>query len=150
MTVDFTLKRVPAVSVATITRVGPWKSDNLRAEFRELTRWATKQGLRTGRWIFYERARNRWDACLQVRGHPRAEGRIRLRRLPAVDVAAVRFDPELVSSRIVYHGLRDWTRWRKRSGEIKAVLAVREVYPGDPWGVADAWSRCEVQFLVRR
>ncbi|HZY69376.1 MAG TPA: GyrI-like domain-containing protein [Thermoplasmata archaeon] len=150
MTVDFSWKNAPSYRVAAIVRVGPWKEDNLRPEFGELSRWAARQGLRTGRWIFFERNHHRWEACLEVKGRGREEGRIRLKTLPPARAASILFDPEQVSSRIVYHGLIDWTRQRKRDGTIKAVTQIREIYPGDPWKDPKAWSRCEVQFLVRR
>jgi hypothetical protein len=149
MTVDFAWGRAPAFRVASITRVGPWKPDNLRAEFRELTSWAKAQHARTGRWIFYERTPLRWEACLEVRGKPTPAGRIRLKTLPAVRVVRVVFDPDHLSSRIVYHGLHDWTRWRKKEGKIRGVSATREIYSGDPWTDAKAWAHCEVQFVVR-
>lgn len=150
LTVDFVLKRAPGVRVASIVRIGPWKEDNLRTEFGELVRWAARQKLRTGRWIFFERGRSRWEACLEVRGNAPAEGRIRLKSLPATAVASVMFDPDQVSSRVVYHGLSDWTRARRRDGTIRSVLAIREVYSGDPWREKSAWAHCEVQFVVRR
>lgn len=149
MVVDFALGKAPRYRVGSITRVGPWKEDNLRTEFGELTRWARRQGLRTGRWIFVERGRHRWEACLEVRGHAHEEGRIRLKTLSAARIARIVFDPDAVSSRIVYHGLIDWTRARRRAGEIRAVTGVREVYSGDPWRDSVAWKRCEVQFVVR-
>ena len=148
--VDFEWKDAPSYRVGSIVRVGPWREDNLRAEFKELMKWAKRQGVRTGNWIFFERNRNRWEACLQVRGQCRADGRIRLKILPPVRAARIVFDPERVSSRIIYHGLIDWTRERKKSGEIRDVTAIREIYPGDPWKYKSAWSHCEVQFLVRR
>lgn len=147
--VDFGWKNEPSHRVAAIIRVGPWKEDNLRTEFGELTRWAERQGLRTGRWIFSHRANDRWEACLEYRGKAQAEGRIRLKTLPATRVARVVFDPDRISSRVIYHGLDDWTRWRKRDGTITAVTGSREVYGGDPWKDKRAWARCEVQFLVR-
>lgn len=150
MVVDFVLKRVPRLRVASITRVGPWREDNLRREFRELTQWAQRRRLRTGRWILHERGQNRWEACLEYRGRGQAEGRIRLKVLPATSVASVTFDPEKVSARIVYHGLRDWTRWRRKDHTIRSVVAMREVYRGDPWTSKDAWAHCEVQFVVKR
>jgi effector-binding domain-containing protein len=150
MVVDFELKAVPSYRVASITRVGPWKEENLKEEFRELKRWARRHRLRTGAWIFLERAPRRWEACLEIRGRATAEGRIRLSTLPATHAASLVFDPELLSSRVAYHGLRDWTRWRRKDGEIRAVTAIREVYRGDPWTDRSAWKRCEVQFLIRR
>jgi DNA gyrase inhibitor GyrI len=149
MVVEFRIKSVPKFRVASITRVGPWRRDNLRTEFRELTSWAQKRHVRTGKWIFLERSAHRWDACLQIFGKAQPEGRIRLKMLPATTAATVVFDPDQVSSSVVYHGLRDWTHWRKKDGTIKGVSATREIYQGDPWSDKDAWSHCEVQFLVR-
>jgi len=149
MVVDFALKRSPGFRVASIVRVGPWKEDNLRTEFGELVRWARRRGLRTGRWIFFERGRSRWEACLEIKGTAEPEGRIRLKTLPPATVARIVFDPDQTSSRVVYHALSDWTRWRKKDGTIRSVLSVREVYTGDPWRDKKAWAHCEVQFLVR-
>ena len=150
MTVDFGLKKAPRMNVASIVRIGSWKPDNLRTEFRELTRWAERRRIRTGRWIFIERDPHRWEACLEIARPAAPDGRIRLRNLPASPVAYVVFDPDQVSSRIVYHGLNDWVRWRKREGQIRHVGPVREVYSADPWSNPEAWKRCEVQFLLRR
>jgi effector-binding domain-containing protein len=150
MVVDFAFKNVPSYRVASITRVGPWKEDNLRTEFGELTRWAKRRGLRTGRWIFIHKDGDRWEACLEVKGRAEEEGRIRLKTLHPTRVAFVVFDPDQVSSRVVYHGLQDWTRWRRKDGDIRAVTGSREVYSGDPWKDRSAWRHCEVQFLVRK
>lgn len=150
MVVDFALKKTPSYRVASIVRVGSWKENNLRAEFQELTAWAKRARVRTGHWIFFERDNDRWEACLEIRGKANPEGRIRLKTLPGVDVARVVFDPDAVSSRLVYHGLADWTRWRKKYGEIKEVTATRELYAGDPWKDSEAWKHCEVQFVVRK
>jgi len=148
--VDFGWKNEASHRVASILRIGPWKEDNLRIEFGELARWAQRQGLLTGRWIFYHRGNDRWEACLEYRGKARAEGRIRLKMLPAARVARVIFNPDRVSSRLVYHGLHDWLRCRRRDGTIRWVGGSREMYPADPWKDKRAWAHCEVQFLVRR
>jgi DNA gyrase inhibitor GyrI len=150
MVVDFSIKRAPSFRVASIVRVGPWKEDNLRTEFGELVRWAKRQGIRTRRWIFLERGNDRWEACLEFAGRAVPDGRIRLKTLPATSVASVTFDPDKISPRIVYHGLSDWTRWRKKDHTIKSVSSVREVYTGDPWKDRSAWAHCEVQFVVRK
>jgi hypothetical protein len=149
---DFALKKSPAYRVASIVRIGQWKEDNLRPEFRELVRWARKNRLRTGRWIFLDARpdHRRWEACLEIRGSARPEGRIRIRTLPTTWVARVTFDPTVVSSRLVYHGLNDWTRWRRKYKEIRSVTAVRELYSGDPWRSKEAWTNCVVEFLVRK
>jgi len=150
MKVDLSLRRSPAYRVASIVRIGPWKEENLRAEFQELVRWARRQGVRTGRWIFFERGSDHWEACLEIRGSARPEGRVRLKTLPATWTATITFDPDRLSSRIVYHALNDWVRRRRRAGGIRSARGVREVYPGDPWNDRSAWSLCRVEFLVRR
>lgn len=150
MPVDFELRRVPAIPVAVIRRSGPWRVDHLRAEFRELTAWARRQGLASGRWIFSHSRDDRWEACLEVRGTRKAAGRIRLTTLPATWVARCVFDPDMIADRVIYHGLSDWTRERRRAKEIRSIGGSREVYVGDPWSDARAWAHCEVQFLVRR
>ena len=150
MPVDFELTRSPSYRVAAIARTGPWKEGLLRAEFRELTAWAKKQGVRTGRWIFRHPGDDRWEACLEFRGRATPTGRIRVKTLPSTYVARCVFDPDAVADRVIYHGLSDWTRWRKRQREIRAVGGSREVYSGDPWSDAKAWAQCEVQFIVRK
>ncbi len=159
MVVDFELKRVPSRTVASLQYIGPWREDHLHKEFKQLVAWAKENKVRTGRWIFreldgpYSRrpdGKRRWEACLELKGKARPEGRIRIKKLPAQTVARVVFNPEEVSARVVYHGLSDWLRWRKKDGEISGFGPTREVYDGDPWTNARAWTRAEVQFLVRR
>ena len=150
MAVDFELRKAPSYRVASLSRTGPWREDNLRREFRELVEWAKKQGVQTGRWIFWHRGDQRWEACLEFKGSAQATGRIRLKTLPATYVARVIFDPDAIADRVIYHGLSDWTRWRRRYKEIKSVGGSREVYSGDPWSDPHAWANCEVQFLVRK
>jgi hypothetical protein len=148
--VDFVLERVPRRRIASILRIGPWKEDHLREEFGELLRWATKSAVPTGRWIFLDLGAHRWEAGLEIHGDARPTGRVRRRTLPGTWVARVRFDPDRLAPRLVYHGLREWTRARRRDGTIRSVGSVREVYPGDPWKDPSAWASCEVQFVVRR
>ena len=150
MVVDFELRKAPSYRVAAIVRVGPWKEDNLRSEFRELTAWAKQQRVPTGRWIFYHKGDHRWEACLEIKGRAEATGRIRLKTLPATYVARCIFDPDAIADRVIYHGLSDWTRWRRRYKEIRSVGGSREIYSADPWSDARAWANCEVQFLVRK
>lgn len=159
MVVDFEVRRTPGYTVASILKIGPYREDNLRAEFSELVSWATRNGLRTGKWIMYEhdgpksrRSENerRWEACLEVRGKAKPEGRIRLKRLPAQTVASVVFNPKVVSARIVYHALGDWIWWRLKFKDFKRAGPTREVYEGDPWTSAKAWSKVDVQVLVEK
>ncbi len=128
MTVDFAFKHTPAFRVGSLERKGPWKNDNLRAEFSQLTRWAKAQKLGTG--------------------HP--SGRIHVKTLPASTAASIVFDPEAVAPRVIYHGMVDWLRSRRQDGKVGRVRGVREVYSADPWTQPKAWASAEVQFLVRR
>src|SRR6059036_2165415 len=114
MVIDFEVTRTPSYTVASILKIGPYREDNLRSEFEELVSWAKKHRVRTGKWIMYEHDgpnsrrpgnQRRWEACLEIRGKAKAEGRIRIKKLPAQTVAHVVFNPNVVSSRIVYHGL---------------------------------------------
>jgi effector-binding domain-containing protein len=150
MVVDFKIKRAPAYRVASISWKGPWNERRIRAQFDRVAKWARKSGLRTGKWIFREPGTRAWEVSIEVRGAARPEGPIRLRTLPASAVACVVFDPDVVSPAVVYHGVTDWLRWRKRDKTIRAVGSYREVYDGDPWRQPKAWARTEVQVVVRK
>jgi effector-binding domain-containing protein len=150
MTVDFSFAKAPAMRLATVAWKGPWNEAKIRAKFRQIETWARAQGLRTGRWVFSEPGDRRWTAGIEVRGRAKSGGGIRLKTLPAATVARVVFDPEVVSPRVVYHGLSDWLRWRRRDHTIRSVGASREVYSADPWQVARAWKNTEVQYVVRK
>ncbi len=89
------------------------------------------------------------DRCRRQRRGPGPRGAVHLRTLPATRVASVVFDPEVVSPAVVYHGLTDWLRWRKKDKKIQRVVSYREVYRGNPWKDKSAYSRTDVQFVVR-
>lgn len=150
MTVDFALKRMPALRVATIRWTGPWSDRKIRSQFDRIVSWARTHRLRTGRWVFREPAERTWEVGIEVRGNARPPAPIRRKTYPATSVASVVFDPEAVSPEVVYHALHDWLRWRKRDKTVRSVREYREVYPGDPWRDRRAWSRTDVQFVVRR
>jgi effector-binding domain-containing protein len=150
MTVDFGWGRTPKLRVATIAWTGPWNERKIRSQFERLARWAKAERVATGRWIFREPGDRRWEVGLELKGAAHGSAGVRTKTLPAATVARVVFDPEVVSPRIVYHGLNDWLKWRKKEKEIRAVLGSREVYSGNPWTDAKAWARTEVQFLVRK
>ncbi len=147
--VDFELVRVPRLRVATIGWSGPWNERKIRAQFARIVGWSKTARVRTGRWVFREPGPGRWQVGLEVSGTVRGSGGIRVRTLPATTVGRVVFDPNQVEPRVVYHGLSDWLRWRKREKKIRAVVSAREIYPDDPWTNARAWARTEVQFVVR-
>jgi len=150
MTVDFVLKKVPAIRLATIRWKGPYNEGQIRKRFEEVQKWAVARRLRTGRWVFREPGTRTWDTGIEVFGKARSAGRVRVRTVPATTVASVSFDPDVVSPRLVYHGLSDWLRWRKKAREIRSVVSTREVYPGNPWKDPKAWAHTEVQFVVRK
>ncbi len=154
MVVDFVVKRTPAYIVASIKRIGPWRNDMWRKELSQLEKWAKKKKLRTGKYLLYELDgvgnRRRWETCIEIKGRARSEGRVKVKKLSAGTVVSVRFNPEKVSPRLVYHGLGDWVKWRLKDKTFKKVGASREVYSGNPWKKPWAWARTEIQMLVKR
>ncbi|MGA7860513.1 MAG: GyrI-like domain-containing protein [Thermoplasmata archaeon] len=150
MTVDFGYKRAPSFRVATLSRTGAWDEKKLRGQFKTLVEWARKNHLRTGHWLFFEPDMRTFIAGVEVRGKAKGSGRIRLRTVPASTVASVIFDPDVVSPRVVYHGLNDWLRWQKKEKAIKKALSYREVYSGDPWSGPKVWAHTEIQVVVKK
>jgi effector-binding domain-containing protein len=150
MTVDFAFKKSPALRVAYVAWTGPWNERRIRSEFGRVQAWARSRGYRTGRWVFREPGARRWEAGIEVRGASvRSSPPVRVKTLPAARVAFAVFDPEVVSPPVIYHGLNDWLRWRKKEKKIRSVASSREVYSGDPWTQKAAWAKTEVQFVVR-
>lgn len=150
MVVDFALKRVPGFRAVTARWTGAWSDRRIRSEFEKLDRWCRSKKLRTGDWYFYEPGARRWMVAIEVRGKARGEGSAHVRSFPTCDVAQVTFDPEVVSPRVVYHGLNDWLRWRRKDRTIKSVGAYREKYGGNPWSDRRAWSATTIQVVVRK
>ena len=149
MTVDFKFKKAPAFRVATYTWTSDWSDKRTRKEFEKVARWAKAQGVRTGKWVFLSAGEGKFTVAVELKGKGRGEGDIHVKTLPASRVASVEFDPDVVSPRVVYHGLTDWLKWRRKQKEIASVGAYREVYDGNPWTDAKAWSRTDVQVVVR-
>lgn len=150
MTVDFVMKKSPGLRIGAIRWTGPYSEREIRRRFEEVAAWARTQRLRTGRWVFREPGARTWETGIEFRGTAHPAGKVKLRTLRAATVASVVFDPEVVSPRVVYHGLSDWLRWRRKEKEIRSVVSTRELYDGNPWKDARAWSRTEVQFIVRK
>ncbi len=150
MTIDFAWERTPRRTVVAYRWKGPWSDRRIRREFERIANWARSAGHRTGAWIFLEPAERTWEVAVEVRGRPRPPAPLRPRTLPAATVGHVVFDPEVVSPRIVYHGLSDWLRARRKDGTIRSIGPSREVYAGNPWTRRSAWSRTDVQFVVRK
>ena len=149
MVVDFAFKRTPKYRLATFAWSGPWQDRRIRAEFERVADWLARRKVRTGKWVFLEPDERKFVVGIEVKGTVKGDGRIRMRTLPAARVASVVYDPEIVSPSVVYHGLSDWLRWRKRSGEIRGAGQYREVYEGNPWTSPRAWARTDVQIVVR-
>ncbi|MGP8125931.1 MAG: hypothetical protein ACLQEQ_08765 [Nitrososphaerales archaeon] len=158
MTVDFAIKRFYGCSVATIRYVGGWRGDDmLRDEFNVIQKWAKDKGIKTGRWFFTELdgpevpdSKRRWEASIEVKGKARSKGSIKLRSLKPTTVAFVKFDPDKVSARLVYHGMESWLKWQKKDHKYSEAGDWREVYNGDPWTNARAWANTEVQAPVKK
>ena len=149
MAVDFRFRTAPMYRTISIRWEGAWSDAKIRGNFRRLERWATTQGLSGRLWIFRERGEGRWEVLLSISRRVRPPAPIQFRALPASKVASVTFDPDEVSPRVIYHGLNDWLRWRKKDKTIRAVGAYREVYTDDPWRNARAWAHTEIQAEVR-
>jgi hypothetical protein len=160
--VDIVVRKEKSCNVVSKIYVGPYSGDNmLRKEFGDLERCARKNHLKTGKYIFMELdgpdtpgTRRRWEASLEVKGSridkTKLDSGIESKKLPAQLVASVLFDPDLVSSRIVYHGLECWLDWRKKYHEMEEAGPTREVYPSNPWTSSKAWKNTDVQVPVRR
>jgi hypothetical protein len=148
--VDFEFARAPSYRVVALAWTGPWNDRKIRSQFERLAAWARAHRLRTGRWFMREPGNRKWEVAIEVGGRARGDGTVRAKTYRAAPVARCVFDPERVSPRVVYHGLTDWLRWRRREKKFRAVVGSREVYTGNPWTDARAWARTEVQFLLRR
>lgn len=150
MTVDFAFKDAPGFRAATVAWKGPWNEARIRREFEGLETWLKSRKVRTGAWFFLERGEGAWTVAIEAKGKVKGAGRVRVRTFARSRVAYVQFDPDQVSPRVVYHGLSDWLRWRKKDHSIRSVTRSREVYRANPWKVPAAWAATEVQFLVRK
>ncbi|MCI4361363.1 MAG: GyrI-like domain-containing protein [Thermoplasmata archaeon] len=149
MVVDFELKKAKKFTAATVTWKGPWNEKRVRSEFEGLAKWIGERHARAGAWILQTDWEKTTTVAIEVRGKVAGDGGVRVRRFPASRVASVTFDPEAISPRVIYHGLSDWLRWRKKDHSIKGVGTYREIYPGNPWKNAKAWSATEVRVTVR-
>jgi DNA gyrase inhibitor GyrI len=149
MAIDFEFRRAPKMAIVSFRWKGPWQEARIRKEWERLARWAASEKLKVGRWIFLEPSERNFEVALEVRGRAARHPPFRRRTLPASRVASVRYDPAVVEPRVIYHGLSDWLRWRKKDGSIRRVGAYREVYEDNPWTNKRAWARSEIQVVVR-
>ena len=149
MVVDFAFKRAPKIRTVGVSWSGPWSDARIRKEFEGVAKWAAAHRLKTGTWVFQGDGERKFFVGIEVKGRAKADGRLRSRSFRATRVAQVEFDPEQVSPRVVYHGLNDWLRWRKKDKEVRSVGAYREIYSGNPWKDRKAWSKTTIQVVVR-
>jgi DNA gyrase inhibitor GyrI len=153
VTVDFAMKRAPKYRVASVRWVGPYQEGRVQSEWERLAKWANAKGLRTGKWFFSENGegpRYKFEVAIEVKGPFKGDRKVRVRTFPASPIASVTFNPDQVSPRVLYHGLNDWLRWRKKDKTIKRARTWREVYTGNPWKDAKAWAHTEIQVLVSK
>lgn len=150
MTIDFAFGKAPARRLAYTRWTGPWSEKRIRSEFEKLERAIRAAGGTTGAWIFREPGERKWEVAIELRGRPREGHGLRLRSVRPTSIAHVQFDPDVLSPRVVYHGLSDWLRWRKREKEIRSAGTSQEVYSGNPWRDRRAWAKTDIQVAVRR
>ncbi len=150
MPVDFAFKKVPKYRAASIAWKGAWSDRSVHAHFLKVAKWAAARHLRTGKWIFREPDERSFEVAIEVKGGGPSGAGVRVKTFRAATVASVVFDPRVVSPRIVYHGLYDFLRWRKREHDIRSIGDYREVYDGDPWKDPRAYARTEIQVVVRK
>ena len=159
--VDIVTKSEPSHRVIVRAYTGPWTGDNmLRPEFAELESWAHKSAVRTAKWfrVYLDKyeigmpsSQRRWWACVEYKGKLRAPPpRIEAKVIPAELVASVTFDPNVVSDRLVFHGLECWLDWRTKFGEYEEAGPTREVFIGNPWTDAAAKKQIELQVPIRK
>lgn len=155
MIVDINVKSVPSYTVACLIHYGPHGPNMFRNEFNQLVKWAKKNELKTGKWIMRwldepgkkPANRIRSEACLEIKGKARSEGKIQIKKFPKHIVVGVIFDPAKVSVRLVYSGIYGWLRY----SDFEATDSPpREVYAGNPWTNPRAWANAEVQVPVKK
>jgi len=125
-----------------------------RSEFNQLVKWAGKKRLRTGKWIVYfidewgtkPNQQRRSVACLEIKGRATPEGNIKIMTLPRRKVASVTFNPDQVSTDLIYHGIEGWLEYHT----FKEAAPSREVYSASPWINRKAWANTEVQVPLKR
>jgi len=148
MVVDIVIKNAPKFRVASLERTGFEGRDPLRREFSDLEKWARKTKAKTGRYIFYfeeaGKGKYRLEACLEVKGNPKPEGKIKIKELPKQSVASVKFNPDKVAPRLVYNGIYGWLG-ENDEGYKESTSYSREIYAANPWTSSWAWSRAEIQ-----
>jgi effector-binding domain-containing protein len=155
MMVEIKVKVASGYNVAYLLHIGPYKGQNMwQSEFNQLTKWAKKRKLRTGKWIMYfidkwsekTQKKRRSIAAIEIKQKAKPEGKIQIMKLPRHKVVSVIFDPDKVSEELIYHGLEGWLE----SSTYKQAARSRELYDGNPWTKPQAWANCEVQVPLKR
>jgi hypothetical protein len=147
--IAFELAKSPSMRLASLAWDGAWSESRIHGQFRKLASWARQHRLKTGRWVMEEGGTTDFVVGIEVRGSAPLPNGARWRTLPATRVGRVIYDPDVVSPEVIYHGLSNWLRWRRKEGTIGGIGHYREVYRGDPWTNASAWSHTETQLVVR-
>jgi DNA gyrase inhibitor GyrI len=152
--VDFKVKLVPSINVAYIINRGPYKGPNMwRSEFNQLTKWAKKRKLRTGKWIMgyldkwgkVPDNQRRYIACLEIKGKAKPDGKVQVMKLPKQKVVSVIFNPDAISADVIYYAIESWLQYNP----YKQIARSREVYTDSPWTNPRAWANCEVQVPLK-
>lgn len=155
MKTEIKVKVAPSYRVAYMIHHGPYTGQNMwRSELKQLSRWAQRRRLRTGKWIMYfidkwsekSQKKRRSVAAIEIKGKAKPEGKIQTMTIPRQKVVSVMFDPNEVSAELVYLGLENWLE----CGTYKQAARSRELYNGDPWTNPRAWANCEVQVPIKR
>lgn len=149
MVVEFEFKRAGGFQAIVARWSGPWNEKRIHTQFLQLEAWAKERNLRTKRWIFQSSAERHWLVGIEVTGKVRGAKGVHVQAFPSGRVARVTFDPDVVSPMVVYHGLADWLRWRRKDKQIRWSGAYREVYESDPWKSARASAHTTLQVPVR-
>ena len=160
MVVDFAIRKAPEFKLATRTMKGSWPGDKaLRSEFEKLAEWAKAKGIKTGKWVFSElddydvpEGKRRYLFGIELRGKgPFRGGKgVSIRTLQSTAVGSVTFNPDVVSPRVIYHGLADWLSWLEKEKKYKLSGPYREVYSGNPWSSKNAWGHTQVQAPLKK
>jgi hypothetical protein len=49
---------------------------------------------------------------MEIKGKVKAEGKIKVMRLPSQRIVSVAFNPDMVSSPVIHHGIEGWLQYR--------------------------------------
>jgi len=149
MVVDFEIAKAAGFRAVTVAWKAPWSEKRMRKEFEALAQWLKARKIPGGRWFMTEKGTNSFVVGIEVRSAVQGDGLVRVRKFAASKVVRVRFDPDEVSPRVVYHGLNDFLRWRRKDKTIRSIGDYREVYDANPWTDPKAWANLRVEAIVR-